>query len=298
MNSVGTMNYIFNKKRYALIDCHMKIESLFQNDIHKSTGVYVFPLHRHEELLEISLILKGEEIVEFEDATYMARAGDVVIKNANVLHQETAEDNSELEELSIGISGIRIEGLSENSLVSEDIIPVIHTDYEMDLLQELFLSLQRMQQSGLAIYTEIIQSALKTLVSMVLLLVDKKGMIKTSKFNVGKQIRGIIEYINDNFCNKISLNDIAKDFYISPYYLARQFKSETGYSVNQYIQLRRLGRAEQRLAFEETSIKEIAFECGYTNLKYFYSVFKSKTGHTPNEFRCLIQSTLENEDKV
>ena len=110
-----------------------------------------------------------------------------------------------------------------------------------------------------------------------------------------KQIEEIVRYIDENYSRQISLDDIAKTFFISPYYLSRKFKAEVGYTVNQYIQNLRLGKAEQRLAFEDTSIKTIAAECGFDNLKYFYSVFKVKTGHTPNEFRCLLRPDREDE---
>ena len=48
---------------------------------------------------------------------------------------------------------------------------------------------------------------------------------------------------------------------------------------------RKLGYAEDRLVFSTKPIKEIASDCGYDNLQYFYSVFKKHTGNTPAEVR-------------
>ena len=284
-------NYIYSAERYALKDCQLRVESMFLNDIHKNTGFYIFPLHKHEDFLELSLILEGTEIVELAENTYTAQAGDIIVKNANVLHQEKADENSDLVELSMGIYGVKVEGLPESTLIPENVIPIIHTDGEMEVLKALFFEMQKLYKSSITTYTETIQLALKTFVSIVLLVADRNGIIKETaeKPAVSEKIAEILNYIDENFRKQISLDDIAKEFYVSPYYLARQFKAEIGYSVNQYIQQRRLGKAEQRLAFEQTSIKEIAMDCGYTNLKYFYSVFKTKTGHTPNEFRSLIQ---------
>lgn len=286
------MDYVCNPERYALKNCQLKVESLFINDIHKNTGVYVFPMHKHEEFMEISLIVEGTELIEFvNEDSYRAGQGDIIIKNAGSLHQEAANESKDLVELSIGISGVRIDGLPENTLISEYMIPVIPAGEEMGVLKELFYAIHRMYKSGVVTNAETIHLALNTLVSMVLLICDRNGRLKKSeiKKQMSGQIEEVLTYIDKNFSNQISLDDIARTFYISPYHLARQFKAETGYTVNQYIQQRRLGMAEQRLAFEQTSIKEIACECGYSNLKYFYSVFKSKTGHTPNEFRSLIQ---------
>lgn len=286
------MDYMYDAERYALKNCNLKVESLFINDIHKNTGIYVFPLHEHKDFLEISLILEGTELIEYvNEEAYKAEQGDIIIKNAGSLHQESADKTTNLVELSIGISGVKIDGLEENQLISDHIIPIIHAGEEIHILKELFYTIHRLYQSSVVTYTETIHLALKTLVSLVLLLTDKNGKTKKpdTKEQLSDQISEILNYIDKNFSKQISLDDIARDFYISPYYLARQFKAETGYTVNQYIQQRRLGMAEQRLAFEETPIKEIACECGYSNLKYFYSVFKNKTGHTPNEFRNLIK---------
>lgn len=285
------MNYMYNTDRYALKNCQLRVESMFLNDIHKNTGFYIFPLHKHDDFLEVSLILEGTEIVELAEDTYTAQAGDIIIKNANVLHQEKADESSDLVELSIGIYGVKVAGLPDSTLIPDNVVPIVHTDGEMEVLKALFFEMQKLYKASVTTYAETIQLALKTFVSIVLLVADKNGVVRESgaKPEVSEKIEEVLKYIDENFCNQISLDDVAKEFYISPYYLARQFKAETGYSVNQYIQQRRLGKAEQRLAFENTSIKEIAMDCGYTNLKYFYSVFKTKTGHTPNEFRSLIQ---------
>ena len=285
------MNYMYNTERYALKNCQLRVESMFLNDIHKNTGFYIFPLHKHDDFLEVSLILEGTEIVELAEDTYTAQAGDIIIKNASVLHQEKADEASDLVELSIGIYGVKIDGLPDSTLIPDNVVPIIHTDGEMEVLKALFFEMQKLYKASVTTYAETIQLALKTFVSIVLLVADKNGVVRESgaKPELSEKIEEVLKYIDENFCKQISLDDIAKEFYISPYYLARQFKAETGYSVNQYLQQRRLGKAEQRLAFENTSIKEIAMDCGYTNLKYFYSVFKTKTGHTPNEFRSLIQ---------
>ena len=290
------MAYIYDEERYALKGSHLKVESLFINDIHRSTGVYVFPFHQHDDLLELSIIVQGEELVEFKDGSYTAKAGDLIIKNAGTLHQESAGADEDLVELSVGISGVKIEGLRENCLCNDDIIPVIPAGESAAVLIELFRTIENMYHQSVTTYSQVIQLALKTFVSISLMIADRNGIAKERRKKKGdKQIEEIVRYIDENYSRQISLDDIAKTFFISPYYLSRKFKAEVGYTVNQYIQNLRLGKAEQRLAFEDTSIKTIAAECGFDNLKYFYSVFKVKTGHTPNEFRCLLRPDREDE---
>lgn len=291
------MAYIYDEERYSLKDSHLKVESLFINDIHKNTGVYVFPFHQHDDLLELSIVVQGEELVEFKDGSYRAKTGDLIIKNASTLHQETAGTEGELTEISAGISGVKIAGLPDNCLCDEDITPVIPAGESAAVLIELFHAIENMYRQSVTTYSQVIQLALKTFVSVSLMTADRYGVTKERKKKKGdQQIAEIVKYIDDNYSKQISLGDIAKNFFISPYYLSRKFKSEVGYTINQYIQNLRLGKAEQRLAFEDTSIKTIAAECGFENLKYFYSVFKVKTGHTPNEFRCLLKPDANGEE--
>lgn len=286
------MNYMFNSDRYGLFGCDIKVRSLFINNIHKDTGKYVFPFHRHDDFLEISLILDGEDFVEFENEKYVARKGDIVFKNAGSMHQEIASDEYDLEEVSIGLSGIRIEGFRENCMVADDIIPVVHAGEQMELLYQLAKQIRKLSMESITTYSKTIDLLVMAFVSNVLLIVDENGSMKErkSKKKYSELVWNVRQYIDENYSKSISLDDIAKEFFVSPYSLARQFKNELGFSVNQYIQNRRLGRAEERLVFEATPIKEIAAECGYTNIKHFYSVFKVKTGHTPMEFRKMLRT--------
>ena len=281
---------MYNSEKYALAESQLKVESIFINEIHKHTGVYTFPFHKHDDFLEISLVVDGEECVEFSNETYHAGAGDIIIKNAGLLHQEEGKSQDGLVELSIGISGVRLEGLADNTLIDESVIPVVPADDMMPVLRELFLAMERMYKDSVTSYAPTIHLALTTFVSLVLLLADKNGRKKENKARRDPQIEKVLRYIDSHFESNISLDTVAKKFCLSPYYLSRKFKTDVGYTVNQYIQSRRLGKAEQRLAFEDTPIKEIALACGFSNLKYFYSLFKAKTGHTPNEFRCLLRS--------
>ena len=69
------MAYIYDEERYSSRDSDLKVESLFVNDIHGNTGVYVFPFHQHEDLLELSLVVQGQERIEFKDGKYFAGPG-------------------------------------------------------------------------------------------------------------------------------------------------------------------------------------------------------------------------------
>ena len=95
----------------------------------------------------------------------------------------------------------------------------------------------------------------------------------------------VIEFIKNNYHRHISLEEIAAISYMSKTYLSTLFKKETGYSISEYINSVRVGRAQSLLLDSELSIVEIARMCGFEDQSYFTKVFRKITGITPKKFR-------------
>lgn len=94
-----------------------------------------------------------------------------------------------------------------------------------------------------------------------------------------------MEYIYENLNEKIALSDLAKRTRLHENYLSQLFKKETGKTVMQYIQEKKLEQAEHRLKHTEESVLEIANDLNFSSQSYFIQVFKRKNGRTPREYR-------------
>lgn len=94
------------------------------------------------------------------------------------------------------------------------------------------------------------------------------------------------EYMRKNFQRDLSLESVATELNISPYYFSKLFKEGTGENFSDFLTDLRIGRAKT-LLYEnpERNIKEICIEAGYTNPNYFSRIFKKYTGMTPTEMR-------------
>lgn len=92
-------------------------------------------------------------------------------------------------------------------------------------------------------------------------------------------------YITSNFSKELSLEDMAKEVGISPYYLSKLFKEAEGINYIEYVTKKRIDFAKEQLAASDKSIKEICHESGYSDPNYFSRIFKKWTGVTPTEFR-------------
>ena len=92
------------------------------------------------------------------------------------------------------------------------------------------------------------------------------------------------QYIIDNISRPISLDEVAKNAFISPSYLSSLFKKVTKVSLVDYINIMKVKRAKALMNEGERKIFSIAESLGYENIYYFSKVFKKVTGETPSQY--------------
>ena len=94
----------------------------------------------------------------------------------------------------------------------------------------------------------------------------------------------IIYYIEQNYLT-CTQESVAAHFYISPNYMTRLLKKHTGMTYIQMVQAQKLGHAATMLRHSELPITEIAHECGYENIGFFYKKFEAAYGCKPSQYR-------------
>lgn len=105
-----------------------------------------------------------------------------------------------------------------------------------------------------------------------------------TKYGVeNKRIEAIIEYISTNLDQPLTLAEIEKAFFVSKYYVMREFKKYTGFTLHQFILNRRLAYAKQLLK-EQRQASEIFAICGFKSYSHFLKCFKREFNLTPKEF--------------
>lgn len=98
-------------------------------------------------------------------------------------------------------------------------------------------------------------------------------------------IENACKFINDNFANDITLNDVAKHVFLSPIYFSSYFKKKTGEKYSDYLQKVKLNKARELLEDTDVKIPTIAEMSGFRDTNYFHKIFKNQTGLTPSEYR-------------
>ena len=107
------------------------------------------------------------------------------------------------------------------------------------------------------------------------------------EFNTSKYshlIKEAIDFIHLNLGNPFSLQDIAASINTNPSHLSRKFKKETGSSITEFINIKRIETAKLYLKNENITITDIAFMVGFNDINYFSRVFKKITSFTPSQY--------------
>ena len=110
-----------------------------------------------------------------------------------------------------------------------------------------------------------------------------KQLSKTSICSL--PITKCIDFIYDNLHKRITMAMLSSVCGLSPSYLSRIFKKETGMTVSDYIVCRKLKTAENMLLYSDFSSARIASTLAFPSQSYFSSLFKKRTGITPCQFR-------------
>lgn len=106
-----------------------------------------------------------------------------------------------------------------------------------------------------------------------------------SKFENSSQIEKVYEFIQENFHEKISLNEISELVNMSPVSFNRFIKKRTGKTFIEYLNDARISYATRWLIETDLSIAQIGFKCGFNNIANFNRVFKKVKHSTPSEYR-------------
>ena len=98
-------------------------------------------------------------------------------------------------------------------------------------------------------------------------------------------IHRCIQYIGTHYAGKITLEETARLVYLSPPYLSRIFKEETGSTFQEYVSAVRIEKAKQLILRGDLRLSDIALMVGYEDQSYFTKVFRRLVGCSPSQFR-------------
>jgi AraC family L-rhamnose operon regulatory protein RhaS len=115
---------------------------------------------------------------------------------------------------------------------------------------------------------------------------DRHQQAAKQKPMVTWRVRRTLEWLEGRiFDSEVRLDAVASNVGLSPAGLRARFKTETGYTLHEYLIHRRVEEAHRRLSSTEEDITNIAHKLGFSSSQYFATVFRRETGMTPGEYR-------------
>lgn len=215
---------------------------------------------------ELILMLKGTMYLAQEGEQLTVREGDIVFLKAGKLHYGYAPSPEEVE-------FYWVHYLTDDE--AEVDFPLIsHFDNPTEIIQ-LFRQLFH--------YAPL--SATDADCATTLLLHGVKNEIMGKKFPHLSLATDVCNWIEEHFSESISVGAIAAHFGYSSDYISARVREKTGLSAKNYITHCRMRSARQILLCSDLSIEEIANQCGFTDSKAFFKVFKKNEGITPTQYR-------------
>lgn len=110
-------------------------------------------------------------------------------------------------------------------------------------------------------------------------------IMKENKLPQNSEIIIALNYIEKNFNEDVTLEDVANYVSLSSSYLSKLFKKETGINFSKYLTNRKIKEAKRMIQYEDMSVNDIAFKLGYNEPSYFCKVFKDQEGLTVSQYR-------------
>ncbi|MBQ4110322.1 MAG: helix-turn-helix transcriptional regulator [Clostridia bacterium] len=243
---------------------NLELPIIFHQDTLKKNQLF-YP-HWHENI-EILSVKDGKIAVNLDDSIATANKGDILVINSSVIHRISAiSDIANYTCLIIDKSFCEQHGF----YVDEKRICETIKD---DILFDMIMNMRTVLKTKPLYYTEeVLTDIIKILICMFRNYIAEEELSGTSK-NIEMVKRGI-KYIRKHFKEQISIDDIASYAGYSKYHFCRCFKEITGSTVNTYINQVKIDYAYRQLSNTDTSISDIAFECGFNDISYFTKTFK------------------------
>ena len=225
---------------------------------------------------------------------FSLQKGDICFINQNQLHHliEKDPDGSNQTVLIIGNNLI-----TQNNVVYENCLRemfedktfghlrFIDGDSSASLIEKLISDLEKtLKDKEKGYELEVVSLVHQILKQIYVGYLNRDKKIKKPSFNDSLQ-KEMLEYIENNYQNEISLDDIANTVNISRSQCSKLFKQYTDQSPINYLNSYRLEKSRELLRNSDKNISQISYDCGFNEQSYYSRLFLREYGCTPLEYR-------------
>ncbi|MEC0231830.1 AraC family transcriptional regulator [Paenibacillus alba] len=156
----------------------------------------------------------------------------------------------------------------------------------------LVMQIYEESQSRKIGYELAISAAIKNLL-LLLLRNDHRDFSGVTEDSGISRVRPALDYIDKHLSERITVEDVCSVLNLSYHYFIKYFKKVMGISFVDYVNYKRIKKAERLLLTGDLSIMDVSYEVGILNMAQFYKLFKRHNQCSPKEFKQRMRSQVD-----
>ena len=253
-----------------------------------------FMWHWHPEI-EITYVRKGTMCYKVNNLVYHLKEGDIVFNNSGALHSGTMENQEDCTYIPVTFDPRLIYGFFQSTINSKYVDPVIQDSLLPAIcidqsepwhrpFREYLLRIIALDKKKPDFYELDITICLQSMWRLLLEHITYEPQVSRENFLEYDRIKKILSYIEDNYQNKITLNDIAGHIHLCESECTRLFKRHMNTTLFTFLQEYRIERSLEFLQSGEP-VSDVALNTGFSDPNYYSKVFAKIKGCSPREYR-------------
>ena len=253
-----------------------------------------FMWHWHPEI-EITYVQKGTMCYKVNHMVYHLKEGDIVFNNSGALHSGTMENQEDCAYIPVTFDSRLIYGFFQSTINSKYVDPVIQDSMLPAIcidqseswhkpFREYLLRIIALDEKKPDFYELDITICLQSMWRLLLEHITYEPQASRENSLEYDRIKKILSYIEDNYQNKITLNDIAGHIHLCESECTRLFKRHMNTTLFAFLQEYRIERSLEFLQADQP-VSAVADKAGFSDPNYYSKVFAKIKGCSPREYR-------------
>ena len=244
-----------------------------------------FSYHYHD-FHKVIVFLSGKAAYHIEGKSYYLKAWDILLVNRHAIHKPEIDFSVPYERFVLWIR----DDILQNELTrcfqkaSDRSFNLIRLDsHTQERLKQLLYELEAALKDD-TFGSKLLGDALFTqfMVYINRIFLEKQYIFDRHSYTFDSQVEELLHYINQNLTEDLSIETLAKKYYLSKYHMMRKFKDETGYTIHNYIVNKRLLLARTKIR-EGMPVLKAAQLSGFTDYTTFSRAYKKQFGTAPSQ---------------
>ncbi|ABR35561.1 AraC family ligand binding domain-containing protein [Clostridium beijerinckii] len=265
---------MLNEVRTVCFDTELGIEAYnFKGIMQK------FPNHFHDYYV-IGFIENGKRYLSCKNKQYIIETGDLIVFNPGDIHTCEQIDNRTLDYRCINIKKDVMKKITFE-ITGKEYLPnfmefVLFRNELTSSLKELHLMIMEEEK-------DLKKEELFLFIIEQLIREYSNPVSEMTIQEASAEIKTVCDYLENNYMENITLNQLSNLTGLSKYYLLHSFTKQKGISPYNYLQTIRIGKAKKMLEQGIAPI-DVAFKTGFTDQSHFTNFFKKLIGLTPKQY--------------